>query len=95
MNSFIAIWIIAMALCFLSRFVFEKRNMQASIFSFFLGILTLGLGLLSLGGYYAVTNALSNSWGQSIVDVFLLLIGAGCVWISARPITSMVQSWLK
>lgn len=95
MNSLLLYWAIAIALCFLARYPFQKTNVQLSIFFFFLGVLLLGCGALAIGGYYAMQYVIVGDWAQAIINILMLLFGAACVWISAKPITQIVQSWFK
>ena len=95
MNLLLLIWVLVLALCFLGRYVFENRNVQASLLLSFLGLFLLGMGLASIGRYYAVLNALNEEWSQSILDVFLIFTGTVCVWIASKPLTQIVQSWFK
>lgn len=95
MNSLLLCWVVTVLLCFLVRYPFQKRNVQASLFFFFLGILLFGLGILCIGAFYAMQYIISDEWAQAIINILVLLFGAACIWISARPITQIVQSWFR
>ncbi len=95
MNILLFIWGLIVIVGFAARFTLERISVQASIFSFFFALLVLGLGLLSIGFYCMLMAIHTDQFLQAGLNVLTIGLGLGCVWISAKPITHMVQAWLN
>lgn len=91
MDKFVTWWVAVVAICFLVRYPLQKKSMELGLFSFFLGLFILGLGFLAMGGYYMTISG--EDAAQFIVNLVSLVIGGGCIWVSAGPLMQIVRSW--
>lgn len=95
MNPLLIFWAMIVLACLLAKRLLERTNMELSIFFAFLAILFIGTGITGIGAFYAVHYMLSSEWGQVVINFVVTALGVACIWVSARPITQIVESWLR
>ena len=95
MNSLLILWAMIVLACLLAKRLLERTSMELSIFFTFLSILFIGTGITGICAFYVVHYILSSEWGQVIINFIVTALGVACIWVSARTITQIVESWLR